>query len=127
MTDDDLDTLLHALPSDDLDGARRESLRDAARHELAASAVTVFISTDRFRPVPAPYAESSTYSAAYPTDVNRELIAQLDPVKFEKFSFRGANGDQVWGFKLKPAGAATAASAAKLPIATTFVQRMVGA
>ena len=51
------------------------------------------------------------------TNVNRALLAQLDPVKFEKFSFRGANGDPVWGFKLKPAGAATAASAAKLPIA----------
>ena len=46
------------------------------------------------------------------TDVNRDLIAQLDPVKFEKFSFRGANGDQVWGFKLKPT-----AATAKLPIA----------
>lgn len=37
MTDDDLDTLLRALPSDDLDGARRETIRDAARRELAAS------------------------------------------------------------------------------------------
>ena len=46
------------------------------------------------------------------TDVNRDLIAQLDPVKFEKFSFRGANGDQVCGFKLKPVAAAD-----KLPIA----------
>ena len=46
------------------------------------------------------------------TDVNRELIAQLDPVKFEKFSFRGANGDPVWGFKLKPV-----AATGKLPIA----------
>ncbi len=46
------------------------------------------------------------------TNVNRALLAQLDPVKFEKFSFRGANGDQVWGFKLKPA-----AATGKLPIA----------
>ena len=46
------------------------------------------------------------------TDVNRDLIAQLDPIKFEKYSFRGANGDQVWGFKLKPA-----AATGKLPIA----------
>ena len=51
------------------------------------------------------------------TNVNRSLLAQLDPVKFEKFSFRGANGDQVWGMKLKPNGAANAASAVKLPIA----------
>ena len=32
---------------------------------------------------------------------------------FEKFSFKGANGDKVWGMKLKPAGARRA----KLPIA----------
>ncbi|MEO7813854.1 MAG: S9 family peptidase, partial [Sphingomicrobium sp.] len=51
------------------------------------------------------------------TSVNRALLAQLDPVTFEKFSFRGANGDQVWGMKLKPAGPRNAASAAKLPIA----------
>jgi dipeptidyl aminopeptidase/acylaminoacyl peptidase len=45
------------------------------------------------------------------TDVNRELLAQLDPVTFNKFSFTGANGDKVWGFTLKPA-----AAAAKLPV-----------
>ena len=49
------------------------------------------------------------------TSVNRDLLAQLDPVTFEKFSFKGANDDRVWGFKLKPATPATAA--AKLPIA----------
>jgi dipeptidyl aminopeptidase/acylaminoacyl peptidase len=36
------------------------------------------------------------------TDVNRALLAQLDPVTFQKFSFRGANGDTVWGWTLKP-------------------------
>jgi len=36
------------------------------------------------------------------TDVNRALLAELDPVTFEKFRFQGANGDPVWGFKLKP-------------------------
>jgi dipeptidyl aminopeptidase/acylaminoacyl peptidase len=46
------------------------------------------------------------------TDVNRGLLSQLDPVTFEKFAFKGAAGDQVWGFKLKPARAS-----AKLPIA----------
>src|SRR3990170_6939766 len=46
------------------------------------------------------------------TDVNRGLIAELDPVTFDKFSFTGANNDKVWGFKLKPQGAA-----GKLPIA----------
>jgi dipeptidyl aminopeptidase/acylaminoacyl peptidase len=46
------------------------------------------------------------------TDVNRELLAQLDPIAFTKFSFPGANGDKVWGWTLKPAGAT-----GKLPIA----------
>ena len=50
------------------------------------------------------------------TNVNRDLLAQLDPVSFEKFSFTGANGDKVWGMKMKPAGPQYAA-AAKLPIA----------
>jgi dipeptidyl aminopeptidase/acylaminoacyl peptidase len=36
------------------------------------------------------------------TDVNRALLAQLDPVTFNKFSFKGANGDTVWGWTLKP-------------------------
>jgi len=45
------------------------------------------------------------------TNVNASLLAELDPVKFEKFSFTGANGDKVWGMKLKPV------STAKLPIA----------
>ena len=45
------------------------------------------------------------------TDVNRELLAQLDPVTFQKFSFAGANNDRVWGWTLKPAVAT-----AKLPI-----------
>ena len=46
------------------------------------------------------------------TDVNRELLAQLDPVNFEKFVFKGADNDRVWGFKLKPSRVA-----GKLPIA----------
>jgi dipeptidyl aminopeptidase/acylaminoacyl peptidase len=45
------------------------------------------------------------------TDVNRDLLAQLDPVTFTKFYFTGANNDRVWGWTLKPAKAA-----AKLPI-----------
>ena len=51
------------------------------------------------------------------TDVNRALLAQLDPVKFEKFAFNGASNDRVYGFKLKPAGPRDAASTQKLPIA----------
>lgn len=43
------------------------------QHNLAAQAVTVFISTDRFRPVPEPYSNSATYSSTYPTDNNFEL------------------------------------------------------
>ena len=46
------------------------------------------------------------------TNVNRDLLAELDPVSFEKFSFKGANNDTVWGFKMKPREAA-----GKLPIA----------
>jgi dipeptidyl aminopeptidase/acylaminoacyl peptidase len=46
------------------------------------------------------------------TAVNRTLLAQLDPVTFQKYSFTGANNDTVWGFKLKPAG-----TTGKLPIA----------
>jgi dipeptidyl aminopeptidase/acylaminoacyl peptidase len=36
------------------------------------------------------------------TDLNRDLLAQLDPVTFNKFSFAGANNDTVWGWELKP-------------------------
>jgi dipeptidyl aminopeptidase/acylaminoacyl peptidase len=36
------------------------------------------------------------------TDLNRELLARLDPVTFQKFSFTGANNDRVWGWELKP-------------------------
>jgi dipeptidyl aminopeptidase/acylaminoacyl peptidase len=46
------------------------------------------------------------------TNINGALLSQLDPVTFNKFSFKGANNDTVWGWTLKPAGTAT-----KLPIA----------
>ena len=46
------------------------------------------------------------------TDLNRELLSQLDPVTFQKFSFAGANNDMVWGWTLKPSN-----SSSKLPIA----------
>jgi len=45
------------------------------------------------------------------TDLNRDLLAQLDPVTFQKFSFAGANNDTVWGWTLKPAN-----TTAPLPI-----------
>jgi dipeptidyl aminopeptidase/acylaminoacyl peptidase len=36
------------------------------------------------------------------TNVNGALLSQLDPLTFQKFSFRGANNDTVWGWTLKP-------------------------
>ncbi|PZQ21362.1 MAG: peptidase S9 [Sphingopyxis macrogoltabida] len=46
------------------------------------------------------------------TDVNREQMAEIDPVKVERLRFAGANGDTVWGQIVKPANAA-----GKLPVA----------
>ncbi len=46
------------------------------------------------------------------TDVNHALLAELDPIRFDKFSFAGANDDRVWGFTLKPQ-----THVGKLPIA----------
>jgi dipeptidyl aminopeptidase/acylaminoacyl peptidase len=46
------------------------------------------------------------------TAVNRALLGQLDPIRFTKFSFAGANNDTVWGWTLKPANVT-----APLPIA----------
>jgi dipeptidyl aminopeptidase/acylaminoacyl peptidase len=45
------------------------------------------------------------------TNLNGALLAQLDPVTFAKFNFRGANNDTVWGWTLKPAS-----TTAPLPI-----------
>ncbi len=39
------------------------------------------------------------------TNLNGELLAQLEPVTFQKFSFAGANNDTVWGWTLKPTNA----------------------
>jgi dipeptidyl aminopeptidase/acylaminoacyl peptidase len=36
------------------------------------------------------------------TNVNRDMLAELDPVAFHKFSFTGANNDRVWGWTLAP-------------------------
>jgi len=46
------------------------------------------------------------------TAVNRDLLAELDPVSIRSFSFRGANGDRVWGQIVKPAQAS-----GRLPVA----------
>ncbi|MFL6755299.1 MAG: prolyl oligopeptidase family serine peptidase [Sphingomicrobium sp.] len=58
------------------------------------------------------YYISSNGQARKITDFNRELLAQLDPIVYQKFSFTGANNDRVWGWTLKPAG-----TTSKLPIA----------
>ncbi len=46
------------------------------------------------------------------TALNAALLAELDPVRYERFSFPGANGDTVWGQILRPANAT-----APLPVA----------
>ncbi len=46
------------------------------------------------------------------TDVNAAAEAEIDDVTVQRFSFQGANGDQVWGQITKPAGAS-----GKLPVA----------
>lgn len=45
------------------------------RHRLAAHAVTVFVSTNRFNQPPNLYSNSATHSSIYPTDINHELQA----------------------------------------------------
>jgi len=45
------------------------------------------------------------------TDVNREQMAGIDPVDAKRFSFKGANGDTVWGQIVK-----TADSKGKIPV-----------
>lgn len=61
---------------------------------LAAHAVTVFVGTDRFRPVPADYNNSATYSSTFPTNVNQELqewaIKTLEKIFKEGFEYRKA-------------------------------------
>jgi len=64
------------------------------KHELAAQAITVFISTDRFRPIPAPYSNTATYSANYPTDSNQEIqewtIKTLEKIYKPYYEYRKA-------------------------------------
>ncbi len=36
------------------------------------------------------------------TNLNRDLLAQLDPLIFDKFNFKGAHNDTVWGWTLRP-------------------------
>ncbi|MEP3226563.1 MAG: S9 family peptidase [Parasphingorhabdus sp.] len=46
------------------------------------------------------------------TNVNGDALAEIDEVTVERFNFKGAKGDQVWGQIIKPAGAQ-----GKLPMA----------
>ena len=39
------------------------------------------------------------------TNVNADALAKLDPVEYQKFDFKGANGNQVFGQIVKPQGA----------------------
>ena len=64
------------------------------RHNLAANAVSVLIGTDRFRPIPAPYSQTATYSSTYPTDSNQELqhwsMKTLDQIYKPHYEYRKA-------------------------------------
>ena len=46
------------------------------------------------------------------TNVNKDMAAAINDVNVQRFDFKGANGDQVWGMIIKPAGAK-----GKLPVA----------
>lgn len=64
------------------------------KHNLSAGAVTVFIGTDRFRPIPEFYANSATYTSAYPTDGDQELrkrtLQTLERIYKKDFEYRKA-------------------------------------
>lgn len=64
------------------------------KHNLAANAVTVLMSTDRFRPIPAPYSPTATYSSTYPTDSNQEIqewaIKTLERIYKPHYEYRRA-------------------------------------
>ncbi|MDQ3375145.1 MAG: Y-family DNA polymerase, partial [Acidobacteriota bacterium] len=62
------------------------------KSSLAANAVTVFIGTDRFRPIPFEYVNSATYGSAYATDSNQEIqewtIKTLEKIFREGIEYR---------------------------------------
>jgi len=64
------------------------------KNNLATHAITVFIGTDRFRPMPEPYSNSATYSSTYPTDSNQEIqewtIKTLERIFKQGFEYRKA-------------------------------------
>ncbi|MBB3980376.1 dipeptidyl aminopeptidase/acylaminoacyl peptidase [Sphingobium fontiphilum] len=51
------------------------------------------------------------------TSVNADKLAGVDDVSVERFSFRGANGDTVWGQIIKPLNPSATGAGAKLPVA----------
>jgi DNA polymerase V len=64
------------------------------KQNLAANAVTVFISTDRFKPQPEYYSKSQTYCSIYPSDIDYELqkwtLFCLDKIFKKGFHYRKA-------------------------------------
>ena len=63
-------------------------------HNMAANAITVFIGTDRFRPIPDSYENTATFSSTYPTDSNQEIqewaIRILERIYKEGYQYRKA-------------------------------------
>ncbi|BBD98353.1 S9 family peptidase [Sphingobium amiense] len=51
------------------------------------------------------------------TSVNAQKLDGVDDVSVERFSFKGANGDTVWGQIVKPLNPSASGAAPKLPVA----------
>jgi dipeptidyl aminopeptidase/acylaminoacyl peptidase len=51
------------------------------------------------------------------TSVNAKKLAGVDDVSVERYSFKGANGDTVWGQIVKPLNPSASDTRAKLPVA----------
>jgi dipeptidyl aminopeptidase/acylaminoacyl peptidase len=51
------------------------------------------------------------------TSVNAKKLAGVDDVSVERYSFKGANGDTVWGQIVKPLNPSASGTRAKLPVA----------
>ncbi|QDP20009.1 alpha/beta hydrolase family protein [Sphingomonas xanthus] len=92
--------------------ATRLTAEGTANNAVALPGGAVLFTSNSIKAPDDLYRVDARGKVAQLTNVNRDLLAELDPVTFEKFSFTGANNDKVWGFKLKPQGAA-----GKLPIA----------
>jgi len=51
------------------------------------------------------------------TAVNADLLADIDDVDYQRFSFKGANGDTVWAQIVKPLNPTASGTPDKLPVA----------